>query len=76
MVRTCGELLNKTLYESKLEDFRDRDGPCTKWLDGVKRACTARSMKLSDSNMEFMDGKHWKDFVNGISYGRTYFGRE
>ena len=36
----------KTVHESYVEGRRTVGWPCTRWLNGVKKACSATSLKL------------------------------
>ena len=44
---------------------------CTalRWLDELKKACNARSLKLNFANVMCMDREQLKDFVNGAKGG-------
>ena len=41
--------------------------PCRTLLDGVKKACVAKSLDLSDENVMCIDIEEWRDFVNCIN---------
>ena len=53
--RMSGEQLNKIVYVSEAEKFRDRDRPYTSWLDGVETSCGEGLLKLRDANVKCMD---------------------
>ena len=42
---------------------------CTRWLDGVKKACSARLQELRDAEVSCMDREQWRVFVNGARVG-------
>ena len=42
-----------------------RDRPCTRWLNGVEKACDARALELRDAKVMCMDREQGKDLVNG-----------
>ena len=52
------------LCEFEAEGRRDRGRPCTWWLNGTKKECTARSLELRDAKVMCMDREQWKDFVS------------
>ena len=43
--------------------------PCTRWLDGNREACSARSLELRDAKVKCMDREQWQDLVNGTNGG-------
>ena len=48
------EWVTKRVYGSGVEDTRDRDRPCTRWFDGVKKS-KARSLELEDVKLKCME---------------------
>jgi len=49
------------LEECEVEGRRDRGRPRTRWLDGVKKACNARSLELREAKVVCMDREQWSD---------------
>ena len=42
------------MYKSEVERRRNRGRPCARWKDGVKKACNARALELSDAKVKCM----------------------
>lgn len=51
------------MYESEVEVRGHRGRPCTKWLEGVKKACKVKLQGLIDAKLMCMIRKQWKEFV-------------
>ena len=48
-----------------MEGNPDSSRSCTRWLDGARKACSARSLELRYAKVKCIDGEWWKDFANG-----------
>ena len=40
-----------------------------RWLDAIKKQCTARSLELTDAKMKGRDREQWKIFGSGTIDG-------
>ena len=64
-------------YELHMEVKRTVGMPCSKLLDGVKKAYSARSLEFRDAKVMCVDREQWRYFVNATNdcmrYDRTYF---
>ena len=60
MKRRSIELLIDRMYGSEVERRRERGRSCTTWLDGVKKACNAGSLELSDAKVMSIDTEQWE----------------
>ena len=49
------DLMTKRVYESHVEGGRAISRLCTRWLDGVKKACPAISLELRDAKVKCLD---------------------
>ena len=53
-----GDRLIKKVYGLYVHGGSDKRRPCTRWLDGVTKACIARSLELWDVTMSH--GRIWR----------------
>lgn len=52
-----------------MEGRRNKDRPCTRWLDGVKKACNSILLELREAKVMCMSRQQKKDFVNSTKGG-------
>ena len=48
---------------------RDRGKPRTRWLDGIKKACIARSLELGDVKVVCIKREQCRDIANCANGG-------
>ena len=47
----------------------DKGRTCTRWFGGVKKACNARLLELSDAKVMCIEREQCRDFVKGTNGG-------
>ena len=61
--------MTSRVYDSEVEERRDIDRPYTRWVDGIRKARSAKSLKLYDANLICMGKKQRGGFVNTTNGG-------
>ena len=61
------------LYMSDFEGESFVGRCCTRWLNGTKKSCYARSLELRDAKVNYMDREQWEIFVNDMNRGLNIY---
>ena len=64
--RMGNERLTKKVYISEVSGVRRIGRPPTRWIDGVKRACAVRNIRLEEAKRDCRDRNAWRSMTDRI----------